>query len=108
MNTDYKDNSNVLEAMDSLVEFLKLEPNKKDEKFVDENGTEYRYLGSAYLLWDLRENNERENSKDYPVITPKELLESEPLDYPHALEKVLYFESETHQVSAIVSVNQDG
>ena len=108
MNTDYNDNSNMMEAMDDLVDFLQLEPNKKDKKFVDENGTEYRYLGSAYLLWDLRENNERENSKGYPVITPKELLESEPLDYPHLFEKVLYFESETHQVSVAVNVNQDG
>ena len=108
MNTDYNDNSNMMEAMDDLVDFLQLEPNKKDKKFVDENGTEYRYLGSAYLLWDLRENNEREQSEGYPKITPKELLESNPLDYPHTLEKVLYFESETHQVSVAVNVNQDG
>ena len=57
MNNDKKDNNNVLEAMDNLIEFLDLEPKKKGEILIDENGIEYTYEGSHYLLWDLRKND---------------------------------------------------
>ena len=106
MNNDKKDNNNVLEAMDNLIEFLDLEPKKKGEILIDENGIEYTYQGSEYFLWDLRKNDKGEfiNLKDYPTITPGELVKSEPLDYPHEFEKTLVFESDKHMVRISVGV----
>ena len=52
MNNDKKDNNNVLEAMDNLIEFLDLEPKKKGEILIDENGIEYLNCSPAILGTD--------------------------------------------------------
>ena len=116
MNDDKKDNKNVLEAIDNLVEFLDIEPDEKGKKLVGENGEEYEYIGSKYYLWDFRKNDEDEfiseqndyPRKDHPDITPKKLVDMDPLDYPHVFEKVLLFEGEKHMIEITVELNQNG
>ena len=106
MNDDKKDNKNVLEAIDNLVEFLDIEPDEEGKKLVGENGEEYEYIGSKYYLRDFRKNDYPR--KDHPDITPKKLVDMDPLDYPHVFEKVLLFEGEKHMIEITVELNQNG